>query len=98
MHEKRSWSTDHPAALRSALARKCNLRLCVDGGRRLQTEGALGMALYSAELVHPGTYKYVLLARRGCLLKEVASAFLAETMALDWSLEFLYGLLRTGVT
>ena len=70
----------------------------MDGGRRSQTEGALGMALYSAELVHPGTYKYVLLARRGGLLKEVASAFLAETMALDWSLEFLYGLLSTGVT
>ena len=61
-----------------------NVRLCTDGGRRSQTVGALGVAVYVATIDEKGVYRYSLAGRRGVLLEEVESAFLAEALALEF--------------
>ena len=95
MDEHRDWEIFDEGHIASALQSNCNLRLCVDGGRRNEAEGALGFALYSAVLGECGTYTYTLLARRGQRLNKISSAFLAEALALDWALDYLVDLLRT---
>ena len=69
MDERRDWEVFDEGHIATALQGNCNLRLCVDGGRRSAAEGALGFALYSADLGDCGTYTYTLLARRGQLLQ-----------------------------
>ena len=95
MDEQRCFQVEHDDNHRHAMNMKCNLRLCVDGGRRCETQGALGFALYSVHLDEHGVYVYKLLARHGRLLRHISSFFLAEALALEWSLEYLIGLLRT---
>ena len=98
MDEERDFSVECLEAIGEALAQKMNLRLCVDGGRRSETQGALGFALFTAQLTESGCYKYTVLARKGKLLNKVSSAFVAETVALEWALDYLLGLLCKAVT
>jgi len=56
------------------------------------------MALFSVETDKGGSAKYTLLARRGKLLTEVSSAFLAEAVALEWGLQYLVELVKGKVT
>ena len=82
----------------SSVSRNAYLRLCIDGGRRSGTNSAMGMALYAVSVDSAGLARYKLLARKGALLGAVASAFLTEALALEWGLQYLVGLMRTGVT
>ena len=89
-----SWKVEHMQDLRAAIADKSNLIFFADGGRRSASQGVLGLqlALYAARPDTHG-FSYVLLARKGDLLETVASVFLAEALALDWALEYVYGLI-----
>jgi hypothetical protein len=93
MDQHQDFVVEHTCQIQAALKNKSNLRLCVDGGRRSEFEGALGFALYSASIDESGTYSYTVLARQEKQLHRISSAFVAEAMALDWSLEYLVGLL-----
>ena len=84
--------------LAQALLSGSSLRLSVDGGRRSSTQGAIGIALFSVEAEKGGIAKYTLLARRGKVLTEVSSAFLAEAVALEWGLQYLVELFKGKVT
>ena len=66
-----------------------NLRVCIDGGRRSDSLGALGFAIYSAGLETDGSIKCRVLLRGGRLRTAISSAFLAEALALEWALECL---------
>ena len=46
MDLKKSWTVSDNAELADALLNDQCLRLCVDGGRRSSSEGALGLALF----------------------------------------------------
>ena len=78
-----SWKVEYLQDLRADFADKSNLKHFVDGGRRSASQGALGLALYAARPDKHG-FSYVLLSRKGDLQETVASAFLAEALALDW--------------
>ena len=58
----------------------------------------MGLALYSATAMDRGPAKNTLLARKGQLLSDIDSAFLAEAAALEWALQYLVELLRGSVT
>ena len=47
MHEKCNWLRLSPS-IQDPKLQTCNLRLCVDGGRRNEHEAAVGIALYAA--------------------------------------------------
>ena len=95
-----------PAALGAVATRKIKealqagsgLRLCVVGGRRSQTLGAIGFALYLASGCSPATATYEVLLRGGKLLTDISSAFLAEALALEWALECLSKLVGNVTT
>ncbi len=84
-----SWERVDEAAMRQAFNSKSNLRLCVDGGLRSRSVAATGLALYEARLDQAGLYQYHLLSRKGRILTQVTSAFIAETLALEWALEYI---------
>ena len=65
-----------------------------DGGRRSRSEGALGLALFSVTGMDAAPIKNTLLVRKGQLLEDVDSSFLAEAAALEWALQYLIELLR----
>ena len=92
-----SWTASLNEELADALLSDHCLRLCVDGGRRCRTEGAMGLALFSATAMEAGPAKNTLLTRKGQLLCDIDSAFLAEAAALEWSLQYLVELLRGSV-
>ena len=69
----------------------------MDGGRRSRNEGAMGLALYSATAMEGGPATISLLARKGQLLSDIDSAFLAEATALEWALQYLVELSRGSV-
>jgi hypothetical protein len=71
-----------------------NLRLCVDGGRRNETSGGLGVVVYSYNASAQTGSRYVLLGRRSVFLKSVSSAFVAEALAMESGLEFLVKILE----
>ena len=79
--------------LATALLEGESSRLCIDGGRRSQKEGAIGFALYSVDC-RLGKAAYTLLARQGKVLADIDSAFLAEAAALEWSLQYLVELFK----
>ena len=56
------------------------------------------MAVYVATIDEKGVYRYSLAGRRGVLLEEVESAFLAEALALECGLEFLISVLEGTIT
>ena len=93
-----SWAACHDVDLEVAVLSEHSFRLCVDGGRRCRTEGAMGFALYSATDMEGCPAKYTLLARKGQLLTDIESSFLAEASALEWALQYLVELLRGSVT
>ena len=94
---KRSWSKVQSELLAHALLSEQCLRLCVDGGRRSQKDGAIGMALYSVTFSYDGNAVYTLLARMGKLLASIDSAFVAEAAALEWALQYLVELFKGKV-
>ena len=80
---KSDWEESDEESWREARARKANIRLCCDGARRGCGQSAAGMVILAYYL---GARKEVLL-RSGKLLGNLSSAFLAEMLALEWSLE-----------
>ena len=98
MDLKKSWTVSDNAELADALLNDQCLRLCVDGGRRSSSEGALGLALFSVTGMEVAPVTHTLLARKGQLLSSVASAFEAEAIALEWALQYLLQLLKGSVT
>ncbi len=88
MDAKSSWERLDKPQLRQALAARSNLRLCVDGGMRSNSLGALGMVLYAVTTSAAGSSHH-LIARKGILLEQLSSAFLAEAMALEAALEYI---------
>ena len=95
---KKSWTACDNTALADAFLYDECLRLCVDGGRRSRSEGALGLALFSATGMEVAPVKYTLLERKGQLLSSVESAFEAEAIALEWALQYLLQLMKGSVT
>ena len=93
-----SWSRSDNDLLAQAMLSGRSLRLSVDGGKRSATQAAIGLALFSVEIVTGGVAKYTLLARSGKLLSGVSSAFLAEAMALEWGLQYMVELFKGKVT
>ena len=85
----KSWGRGNTHATTEALRQGLNLRLCVDGGRRSIRQGAMGFAMYHASGSSPNRCSYKILLRGGKALEDVASAFLAEAMALEWAVECL---------
>ena len=71
------------AELADALLSDDCLRLCVDGGRRSQSEGALGLALFAATSMAEGP------AARGSCYPISILHFLAEAAAVEWALQYL---------
>ncbi len=86
---RQSWSRVNSPALTQALRQRASLRVCIDGGRRSQSLGAVGFAVYQATIDTQHVCTYQLLLRRGRQLDDVASAFLAEALATEWALECL---------
>ena len=81
-----------------ALHNTGNLRLCVDGGRRNETSGGLGVAIYSYNAVADLGSRYRLLGRRSTFLTSVSSTFVAETLAMERGLEFVSTIRESMVT
>ena len=81
------WHRADKDKLKTTLRRGSSLRVCVDGGRRSHTKGALGFALYCLNGDRANSYQ--LLLRGGKLLEQVPSSFIAEALALEWALECL---------
>ena len=86
---KSVWHRADSDRLKTALRTGSNLRVCVDGGRRSHTKGAIGFAIYCLKGDCSNDCSYQLLLRGGKLLEQVASSFLAEALALEWALECL---------
>ena len=89
-----SWESVDKEALLEATTCRRSLRLCVDGGRRSEHQAAVGLALYA---VTP-SFKYTLLCRRRKLLESAPSAFVAESVALEWALDYISQVLHGNVT
>ena len=98
MDLKRSWTEPCRNLLQEAQHNNSSWRLCIDGGRRGEHIGALGVALYACKLSPVGSCQYSLVARKGVFLDEVASAFLAEALALECGLEYLLEVLEGKIT
>jgi hypothetical protein len=94
---KSSWGRGNTRALTEALQNRMNLRVCIDGGKRSASLGAIGFAMFQASGSAPDRSSYKLLLRGGKLLESVPSAFLAEAMAFEWALECIHSLMK-GVT
>ena len=71
-----------------------NYRICLDGGKREYGNAAIGLALYAASARNDGAYEYRFLVRKGELLFNVRSAFVAEALALEWGLKELSGRIK----
>ena len=93
LDEKRSWIVRSEQELTTAIRRKQNIRVCVDGGLRRDGQAAAGIAMFAAELGPDGRFAYTLLLRQGRLLDGVASAFTAEACALEMALDCLVDLM-----
>ena len=93
MDTQESFTRVQTVPLANALLEGQSLRLCIDGGRRSQKEGAIGFALYSVEC-RLGKTAYKLFVRQGKVLADVDSAFLAEAAALECSLQCLVKLFK----
>ena len=90
LDEAKDWSDIDLNAVRVALSRKQNILVCVDGGLRNGKLGACGFAIYTAHW--NDVFEYEFLGWQGTQLNGVASAFLAETLGLEASLNFLVDL------
>ena len=86
-----SWGRGRTSDLKKAIQEKVFLRVCIDGGRRSSSLGALGFAMYAMSSQADASTKCRLVLRGGKLLVEVASAFLAEVLAIEWTLECAIG-------
>ena len=93
-----TWTRCDNELLADALIDGRSLRLCLDGGRRSQSQAAVGLALYAVECDEGGIAECKLLVRRGMVLGSIASAFLAEAVALEWGLQYLVELFKGKVT
>ena len=95
MDENRpSWGRGRTSDLKRAIQEKASLRVCIDGGRRSSSLGALGFAVYAMNSHADAATKYRVVLRGGKLLEQVASAFLAEALAIEWTLECLVRLVQ----
>ena len=92
------WFRGDRDTLKNVLRAGSNLRMCVDGGRRSQTKGAIGFAIYCLRGDCSNDCSYQLLLRGGKLLEQVASSFVAEALALEWALECLIKLCGSVTT
>ena len=93
-----TWTRCDNDLLADALIDGRSLRLCLDGGRRSESQAAVGLALFAVERDGSGMAKYKLLVRRAMVLESIASAFLAEAVALEWGLQYLVELFKGKVT
>ena len=75
----------HQETMVRALAGEANFRLCFDGARRGDGRAAAGLAL----IAYYSNGDRDLLLRAGKLLGVLGSAFMAESLAFEWSLEVL---------
>ena len=84
---------------RALLTNIASLRLCVDGGRRQDTSGGLGIAIYnvSSEATGGGS-TYTLIGQRSIFLKSVSSAFVVEALTLESGLEFLVSIIEGTIS
>ena len=82
------------ALLQHFVHNRANLRLCIDGGRRSCGKGALGMVLYGVSIDDSGNTIFTPVMRQGLPLEIVASAFMAESLALEWALNELVDIIR----
>ena len=72
-----------------AIRQHANLRICADAGMRGKRAAAIGMVVYVARQDKDAQWQYEQIVRRGQLVGTASSAFGAETVALEWALEYL---------
>ena len=87
--EGRSWEAGSRSDMQQAIRQHANLRICVDGGMRGNGTAAVGMVVYVARQDKDAQWQYEQIVRRGQLVGTASSAFGAETVALEWALEYL---------
>ena len=88
------WVYTHDDNVRRALeaCAQINFRLCFDGARRGEGDSAAGSAL----IAYYPSGERELLFRAGRLLGRLRSAFLAEALAAEFSLDLFFLLLNSG--
>ena len=80
---QQEWSRNDSASIDYAKQQNHNVRLCFDGARRGDGSSAGGVAIIACP---PGGDE-VILYRAGCKFGLLRSAFEAELLALEWSMD-----------
>ena len=80
------WEFFHAESIARARVSQVNYRMCFDGAKRGAGDASAGLAL----LAYYENGERDLLLRAGKLLGHLESSFLAEALALEWSLELFF--------
>ena len=78
----RSWGRKDDSTIQEAKNGPTNFRICCDGALRRNSKAAAGLAIFS---YIRGRRKLLYIG--GCPLDGLKSAFVAELLALEWSLK-----------